>query len=45
MSIGAAPGDLRHLSLRAARAGADAIREARGRASGPNTRAARPRTR
>ncbi|MDO3686093.1 inositol monophosphatase family protein [Micromonospora sp. C28ISP2-4] len=31
MSIGAAPGDLRHLSLRAARAGADAIREARGR--------------
>ncbi|MEU7711795.1 inositol monophosphatase family protein [Micromonospora chalcea] len=29
MSIGAAPGDLRYLSLRAARAGADAIREAR----------------
>ncbi|WP_089154321.1 inositol monophosphatase family protein [Micromonospora sp. NBS 11-29] len=31
MSIGAAPGDLRHLSLRAARAGADAIRQARER--------------
>ncbi|MFI2710872.1 inositol monophosphatase family protein [Micromonospora sp. NPDC018662] len=29
MSVGAAPGDLRHLSLRAARAGADAIRVAR----------------
>lgn len=31
MSIGGAPGDLRHLSLRAARAGADAIRQARHR--------------
>ncbi|MDG4800358.1 inositol monophosphatase family protein [Micromonospora sp. WMMD980] len=31
MSIGAAPADLRHLSLRAARAGADAIRQARHR--------------
>ncbi|WBB76127.1 inositol monophosphatase family protein [Micromonospora sp. WMMD1128] len=29
MSVGGAPGDLRHLSLRAARAGADAIRQTR----------------